>query len=134
MPEPGSGAAGSGVDGRIVFSAGIPDGDTARGEMPIQPGILNPFGTVHAGALVWFADVIATRLALGGADVTKGMESFPVAVTLNAQLLSNRGEGTLAAEATWVKKGRRVSTVRTLVRGPDGKVLLDLTSTHVSAK
>ena len=105
-----------------------------RAEMPISAGCLNPFGTVHAGALVWFADVTATRLALGGAEVTQGMESFPVAVTLNAQLLGNRQEGTLTATATWVKKGRRISTVRTLVTAEDGKTLLDLTSTHVSAR
>ena len=33
--------------------------------MPIGDGMLNPFGTVHAGALLWFADVVATVLAIG---------------------------------------------------------------------
>ncbi|MBC9245809.1 PaaI family thioesterase [Paracoccus sp. 11-3] len=102
--------------------------------MPVQAGIQNPFGTIHAGALVWFADVIATNLVLGGKPVTEGMDSFPVAVTLNAQLLANCREGLVTARATWVKRGRRVSTVRTLVSSPDGKVLMDLTSTHISAR
>ena len=120
--------------GAIAFATEPVEGDEARGAMEIGPGVLNPFGTVHAGALVWFADVLATRLALGGEDVTEGMASFPVAVTLSAQLLANSREGRLTGTARWVKRGRRVSTVRTLVEDAAGRVLLDLTSTHVSAK
>lgn len=106
----------------------------AQGEMTVTPGILNPFGTIHAGALVWFADVIATNLVLGGEQVEEGMDSFPVAITLNAQLLGNRNDGQLVARARWVKRGQRVSTVRTEVRDAEGRVLLDLTSTHISAR
>nr|WP_281390388.1 PaaI family thioesterase [Paracoccus amoyensis] len=122
------------MDGKINFTIGTVTEDEALGEMPVQAGIQNPFGTIHAGALVWFADVIATNLVLGGKPVTEGMDSFPVAVTLNAQLLANCREGLVTARATWVKRGRRVSTVRTLVSSPDGKVLMDLTSTHISAR
>ncbi len=122
------------LEGEIAFEVTSVTPERTRGEMPVQPGILNPFGTVHAGALVWFADVLATRHVFGDGAVEAGMASFPVAVTLNAQLLSNRNDGVLSGEATWVKQGRRVSTVRTLVSGPDGRVLLDLTSTHVSAR
>ncbi|WP_339948630.1 PaaI family thioesterase [uncultured Albimonas sp.] len=122
------------LHGEIDFAVTFISPDRTLGEMPVQPGILNPFGTVHAGALIWFADVLATRHVFGDGAVEAGMASFPVAVTLNAQLLSNRNDGVLTGESAWVKKGRRVSTVRTLVSGPDGKVLLDLTSTHVSAR
>ncbi|MBK4216087.1 PaaI family thioesterase [Paracoccus caeni] len=122
------------MTGKIEFSiTGVSDSE-ALGEMPVTEGILNPFGTIHAGALVWFADVIATNLVLGGEPVSTGMESFPVAVTLNAQLLANTREGRLTARAEWVKRGRRVSTVRTLVRDDADRVLLDLTSTHVAAR
>lgn len=122
------------LSGQIEFDIlGVNDTE-ALGEMPIQPGILNPFGTIHAGALIWFADVIATNLVLGGEQLTEGMDSFPVAVTLNAQLLANRREGMVSASATWLRRGRRISTVRTLVNDDEGKVLLDLTSTHVTAR
>ena len=30
--------------------------------MPIKAGMLNPFGTVHAGAMLWLADVTGTAL------------------------------------------------------------------------
>ncbi len=120
--------------GEIAFSIDAVDDDRATGTMPIAPGILNPFGTVHAGALTWFADVMATSLVLNGVDPTEGMASFPVAVTLNAQLLANRTEGALTATSAWVKKGRRISTVRTEVTDEGGKLLMELTSTHVSAR
>lgn len=120
--------------GEIGFRVLAVAEDATTGEMEISRGVLNPFGTVHAGALIWFADVCATRHVFGDGEITPGAASFPVAVTLNAQLLSNRSEGLLTATARWVKKGRRVSTVRTIVTGPDGRELLDLTSTHVTAR
>jgi 1,4-dihydroxy-2-naphthoyl-CoA hydrolase len=122
------------VEGAIEFETMLEDDDKATGTMEIVPGILNPFGTVHAGALIWFADVVATTLALGGEQAALDMESFPVAVTLSAQLLGNRKAGKLVATATWVRRGRRISTIRTLVGDEDGKALLDFTSTHVSAR
>ena len=121
-------------EGALAFRIVSVSDEATTGEMEIAPGMLNPFGTVHAGALIWFADVCATRHVFGPGEVTPGLESFPVAVTLNAQLLSNRSEGTLTATSRWVKKGRRVSTVRTVVTGPDDRELLDLTSTHISAR
>ncbi|MDN5567213.1 MAG: PaaI family thioesterase [Paracoccus sp. (in: a-proteobacteria)] len=122
-----------GLSGQIDFDiTGVSEAE-AEGEMQVTAGILNPFGTIHAGALVWFADVIATSLVLGGEQVQEGMDSFPVAVTLNGQLLANRRDGILTATARWVKRGRRLSTVRTEVRDHEGRLLLDLTSTHVSA-
>ncbi|WP_410218975.1 PaaI family thioesterase [Paracoccus sp. (in: a-proteobacteria)] len=122
------------LNGQIEFDiTGVSESE-AEGEMTVTDGILNPFGTIHAGALVWFADVIATNLVLGGEQVQEGMDSFPVAVTLNAQLLRNCREGQLVARARWIKRGRRISTVRTEVRDAEGLLLLDLTSTHVSAR
>lgn len=120
--------------GTIDFEITGVNAREALGEMPIGPGIQNPYGTIHAGALVWFADVVATNLVLGGEQPQEGMDSFPVAVTLNAQLLSNRRDGLLIARAAWLRRGRRISTVRTLVADSEGAVLLDLTSTHISAR
>lgn len=121
------------LSGQIQFDIiGVSDTE-AEGEMQVQPGILNPFGTIHAGALIWFADVVATNLVLGDEQVREGMDSFPVAVTLNGQLLANRRDGVLTATARWVKRGRRLSTVRTEVRDQEDRLLLDLTSTHISA-
>ncbi len=105
----------------------------ARGRMPIADGMLNPFGTVHAGALLWFADVVATVLAIGDATVGPDGKGFPLAVTLNAQLLGNRRSGDLIAEARPVRRGKRLIVVRTEVKDEDGTLLLDVTTTHMPA-
>jgi 1,4-dihydroxy-2-naphthoyl-CoA hydrolase len=122
------------LNGQIEFDITGVSETEAEGEMTVTDGVLNPFGTIHAGALVWFADVVATNLVLGGEQPQEGMHNFPVAVTLNAQLLANRREGLLTATARWVRRGRRISIVRTEVCDAEGKVLLDLTSTHVGAR
>ncbi|MWB79399.1 hotdog fold thioesterase [Pseudooceanicola sp. 216_PA32_1] len=121
-------------DGTIQFTAHEVTGEIATGEMPVQPGILNPFGTVHAGAMIWFADVIATRLVLGGVSTEKGMKGFPLAVNLSANLLANTTEGTLTARAEYVKRGRRLSVVRTAVFRADGRQLIDVTTSHVPSE
>jgi len=62
--------------------------------MPVQPGVLNPFGIVHAGAMLWFADVCATILASGKTEFVPGAAGFPLGVSLNANFtgrFSSRG-------------------------------------------
>ena len=119
--------------GDIAFSAQCLSETEATGSMDIQDGIRNPFGTVHAGALIWFADVVATTLCLHGVRPEQGMKGFPLAINLSANLLSNTREGTLTARAEYVKKGRQVSTVRTIVETDAGKQLLDMTTTHIAS-
>lgn len=122
------------VEGNLAFR--IVEQTAARvvGEMPVQAGMRNPFGTVHAGAMIWFADVCATVLAMGSTEASAGMKGFPLAISLNAHLVGNQTDGTLTAESTFVKQGRAVSVVRTLVRGEGGKLLADLTTSHVLSK
>lgn len=119
--------------GQIRFDVSVPSDDEALGTMEVQEGILNPFGTVHAGALIWFADVTATRLALQGATISAGGAGFPLAINLTAQLLSNVTSGQLTARARFVKKGRTLQIVRTEVTSDAGRVLLDLTTSHITS-
>ncbi|QIT55758.1 PaaI family thioesterase [Aquisalimonas sp. 2447] len=120
--------------GEIAFTITDRQDDHVLGEMPVRPGIMNPFGTVHAGAMLWFADVVATHLVLGGEDVTAGMQGFPLAINLNANLTGNQKEGTLRARAEFVKRGRSVSVVRTQVTGDDGRLLVEVTTSHVASR
>ena len=117
----------------IRFTIEERSAEVARGRMPISEGILNPFGTVHAGALLWFADVVATVLAIGDTEIGPDGKGFPLAVTLNAQLLGNRRTGTLVAEARPLRRGKRLIVVRTEVTDEDGALLLDVTTTHMPA-
>jgi len=121
------------LEGQISFDVTYVSEGEATGRMTVRDGIRNPFGSTHAGALIWFADVVATTLALQGQVPTQGMSGFPLAINLNANLLSNCQDGTLHASARFVKKGRSISTVRTSVVSDTGKTLLDLTSTHIAS-
>ncbi|HSB11636.1 MAG TPA: PaaI family thioesterase [Blastocatellia bacterium] len=122
------------VEGRIEFHVVEQTPERVISEMPIQPGIKNPHGGVHAGAILWFADVTATVLAFGSADFSEGVAGFPLAITLNANFASNQKEGKLKAVACFVKKGKTVTIVRTSVFGENDKLIADVTTTHVPAK
>lgn len=122
-----------GYEGHIEFTIVSTDDKRAIAEMPVQPGILNPFGTVHAGATLWFADVTATHLALEGRNPSQGMQGFPLAISLNAHLVGNRTQGSFRAEAVYIRRGRRVSVVRTRVTGDDGGLIAEVTTSHIRA-
>jgi uncharacterized protein (TIGR00369 family) len=122
------------VQGSLAFEITACSAEEVTAEMPIGPAMLNPFGTVHAGAMIWFADVAATTLAFGSTDFQPGAQGFPLAINLVAQLVANQREGRLKAVSRFVKKGRTVSTVRTQVFGADERLLIDVTTSHVFSK
>jgi len=121
------------VSGKIEFEIVEQSAEKVVGRMPVQAGILNPFGTVHAGATLWFADVCATVLSFGGTSIQPGQAGFPLAINLNASLLGNQKDGQLTATAVYVKKGKRLSVVRTLVTGSEGRLIAEVTTSHVPA-
>ena len=94
----------------------------------------NPYGSVHAGAILWFADVAASVLLIGSTQASEGMQGFPLAISLSANLLGNQTEGVFKAVSTIVKRGRTVSVVRTMVYGAGEKLIADVTTNHVLAK
>jgi uncharacterized protein (TIGR00369 family) len=122
------------VEGRIEFEVIEQTPERVISEMPIQGGIMNPYGGVHAGAILWFADVTATVLAFGSSEFKEGISGFPLAITLGANFAGNQREGKLKAIASFVKKGRSVSVVRTTVLGENDKLIADVTTTHIPAK
>jgi 1,4-dihydroxy-2-naphthoyl-CoA hydrolase len=122
------------VQGSIDFTVTEVTPERAVAEMPITEGIKNPFGTAHAGAILWFADVTATVLVRGGGGATEGMVGFPLAISLNANLLGNQTSGMFKAVSTFVKKGKTVTVVRTVVLGADDKPIADVTTSHVLSK
>src|SRR5947207_14722566 len=122
------------VEGRIEFYVIEQTPERVISEMPIQPGIINPFGVVHAGAILWFADVTATFLAMGSSAASEGMAGFPLAITLNANFTSNQKEGKLKAVASFVKKGRTISIVRITVLGANDRLIADVTTNQLPAR
>jgi 1,4-dihydroxy-2-naphthoyl-CoA hydrolase len=122
-------------EGKIEFDVVEQMPERVVSEMPIQPGVLNPYGVVNAGAILWMADVTATILALGSSVLpTEGMAGFPLAITLNANFISNQKDGTFRAVASFVKKGKKVNVVRTIIYGEKDRLIADVTTNHVPAK
>lgn len=122
------------VQGQIEFTIVEQLADKVVSQMPVTEGIKNPFGIAHAGAIIWFEDVTATVLAMGKADATAGMQGFPLAISLNANLVSNQSEGVFTATSSFVKKGRTVSVIRTSVVGANDRLVADITTSHVLSK
>lgn len=119
--------------GAIDFTIVAQEADRVTAKMPVTDGIRNPFGTVHAGAILWFADVTATVLAMTATEIKADGSGFPLALSLNAQLLGNVRDGELTATARFVRKGRRISVVRTEVCDAGGRLLVDVTTNHMPA-
>lgn len=90
-----------------------------------------PVGAVHAGVLMALADNTATILANRANAVGRALGGFMVSIDLHAVLLSNQTEGELRAEARVVRRGRRVTVIRTAVTGAGGRLLTEVTTTHV---
>lgn len=97
-------------EGSIEFRVVEQTPDRVVSEMPVAAGVKNPFGVAHAGALLWLADVTATVLVLGKVEPSAGM---------------------LTATSEFVKRGKTLSVVRTTVRGSEGKLVADVTTSHV---
>lgn len=117
--------------GEIRFSLVSKSKDEVTSEMPIEKGILNPFGVVNAGAILWFADVTASLLLLEGVNPEEGMKGFPLAINLNANFTGNSRSGKFFAKSVFVKKGRTVSVVRTVVTDSSNSMIADITTNHV---
>lgn len=122
------------VEGHIEFTIIEQSAERVVSEMPVTAGIKNPYGTVHAGATLWFADVTATILVMGRSDASEGMRGFPLAINLNANLIGNQTEGSFKAVSTFVKRGRSVSVVRTEVYGAGEKLIADVTTNHILSR
>jgi 1,4-dihydroxy-2-naphthoyl-CoA hydrolase len=71
---------------------------------------------------------------MGSTQASEGMKGFPLAINLNVNLVGNQTSGTLKAVSTFVKRGRSVSVVRTVVTGEGDKLLADVTTNHVLSK
>jgi len=101
--------------------------------MPVSKGILNPFGTVQAGAMIWLADVTASVLAISSQEIGSDGKGFPLAIDLHTTLIGNQRDGEIKAEARFVRKGRSIIVIRTRITGNEGRLLAELTSTHIPA-
>lgn len=122
------------IKGAVEFEISEVTPERVTAEMPIRPEMLNPYGVVNGGAILWLADVTASILIMGEVQPAEGMKGFPLAINLNAHFLGNQGKGTFWSEATLVKRGKSLSVVRTTVTGAEGKLIAEVTTAHLASK
>jgi len=122
------------VQGEIEFTITEHSSEHVLAEMPIHSGILNPYGIVNAGAMLWFADVCATILVNGDGEFAPGVPGFPLGVSLNAHFAGNQKDGVLNATCKFVKRDRRLSIVHTIISGANNQLIADVTTKHIAAK
>jgi len=122
-------------EGGLAFDIVESGPERAVSTMQVKSAMLNPFGTVHAGAMIWFADVTATVCAIGDpATVGTDGSGFPLAVDLHTVLAANQRDGVLTATAVPVRRGKQLIVIRTDVTGDNGRLLISMTTTHVPAR
>ena len=66
-------------------------------------------------------------------EIGEDGRGFPLAVDMHTTLLGNQRDGEIRAEARVVRRGKRVIVVRTRVTGNEGRLLAELTTTHIPA-
>ena len=129
--DPALGAANSPFARFVGFEPGESDAAHTVGHLTAQPHHLNPTGAIHGGALIGLADSTATRMANAAQAGGPNEGRFMSGIDMHATFLSNQQGGSVTATARPVRVGRRVTVIRTQVTGQDGKLLLELTTTHI---
>jgi uncharacterized protein (TIGR00369 family) len=125
--DPPAEMMGLGITWEIVES----DEEHVICRMPFTDDLKSATGVVHAGAMLWLADLTATYLGSEVSEVAEDGRGFPLLIDLHASVLANQQGGDIFAEARIVRRGRRVIVIRTSVTGTDGKALAEVTTTHI---
>lgn len=115
----------------LGFQPGEVTSEQSVTRLVTQPHHLNPTGAIHGGALISLADNVATRMANIAQNGGPNEGKFMSGIDLHATFLSNQRGGTVTATARPVRVGGRVTVIRTQVTGEGGKLLLELTTTHI---
>ena len=104
---------------------------TGRAYIDLQPHHCNPTGNINGAVMISMADNLSTGAANDAYLEKFGERRFMVGVDLHAATLSNQQGGRITAQSTPIRVGRRVTVMRTEVRGEADKLLADITTTHV---
>lgn len=97
----------------------------------IQPHHCNPTGNINGGVIISLADNISTGAANRAYFAKTGEQKFLVGVDLHAVMLANQQGGSIRGIARPVRVGRRITVIRTEVRGDNDRLLAEVTTTHV---
>ena len=98
--------------------------DAAQVEMVPRPDMLQEHGVVHGGVLALLADTAAVYLTHPFLEEGRRMASIELKVNFLAPAMADRG--TLTANASLVRRGKRVVVAESRVTQGDAEVLRGL--------
>lgn len=115
---------------RIRIVSAAPDCVVAS--MPLGPGVRQGTGVFAAGALMQLADLGATHLYFSALRAD-GVEQppFPLSIQISVNLLRNTSRGSARSESRFLHRGRTLVVVESKLTDDAGKLLCEVTSTHV---
>ena len=122
------------IQGEIAFTITDQSPEYVRAEMPVRSGILNPYGVVNAGAMLWFADACAAVLAYGNDETAAGGLGIVVGVSVNAMVVGNQTDGVFKASSKFVARGDALSIVCTTITGAHDRIIADVRTSYIAAK
>lgn len=100
--------------------------------MALGPGVRQGTGVFAAGALMQLADVGATSLYFAALRADGVDEPpFPLSIQISMNLLRNTNTGSVRSESRFLHRGRTLVVVESKVTDDNGKLLCEVTSTHV---
>lgn len=99
--------------------------------MQVAEHHMNPMGMVHGGAMLSLADNCATACANRAHAAIEDDGKFMAGIDLHAAMVGNQRGGAIQAESRIVRAGRRVIVVRTQVTGDGGRLMAEVTTTHI---
>ncbi|MDO5646579.1 hypothetical protein [Paracoccus sp. (in: a-proteobacteria)] len=102
----------------------------AVGEMTVTAASASPDGKAQTGALMWFADILATCLVLGDAGVPGDSDDFPAAQILNACRTSVPAIGRITGKCEWITRDGSLTMLRTRLVDDNGELLFEMTSAY----
>ena len=107
------------------------DDEEVAAKIVIESHHCNPTGNVNGGVIIALADNLSTGAAGRAYFAKTGERRFMVGVDLHAVMLTNQQGGTIRAVSRPVRVGRRITVIRTEVRGDGDQLLAEVTTTHV---
>ncbi|WP_096188203.1 PaaI family thioesterase [Evansella halocellulosilytica] len=100
--------------------------EKVRIQAPVNPIMFNPVGFIHGGILTYIADTAMGHLCAAFAD------NPGVSLELKTQFFRSANEGTLIAEAYFLKKGKNVQFVECELSDHHNRMLGKVTATFYS--
>ena len=102
--------------------------DEVACEVPVGPGLLQPYGLVHGGV---YAAIVETCASVGAAVWAMAHGQTTVGLENTTSFVRAVRDGTLTGVATPIHRGRRTMVWQTRITTAEGKLVAVVTQTQM---